>query len=182
MTELPSVDDVNQASQALGLGASAAELHGGLCGWLSAGGAPVREWPARVLADDNLPTPAEGDALARLLDASMAQLEDRDFAFELLLSDASDTATQADALFTWARAFLGGFGLGSGQNRPALSEEGDEALTDLAKLAQASSEDFESGNDDDEDALAEIEEFIRVAVLLLHGDCVMAARHRQRLN
>jgi len=174
MTELPSVDDVNQASQALGLGASAAELHGGLCGWLSAGGAPVREWPARVLADDNLPTPAEGDALARLLDASVAQLEDRDFAFELLLSDASDTAAQADALFTWARSFLGGFGLGSGQNRPAL--------TDLAKLAQASSEDFESGNDDDEDALAEIEEFIRVAVLLLHGDCVMAARHRQRLN
>ena len=68
------------------------------------------------------------------------------------------------------------------EDRPALSEEGDEALTDLAKLAQASSEDFERGNDDDEDALAEIEEFIRVAVLLLHGDCVMAARHRQRLN
>ncbi|PCU46684.1 YecA family protein, partial [Listeria monocytogenes] len=50
------------------------------------------------------------------------------------------------------------------------------------KLAQASSEDFESGNDDDEDALAEIEEFIRVAVLILHSDCVMAVRHRQRLN
>jgi len=112
----------------------------------------------------------------------VAQLEDRDFAFELLLSDSDDTAAQADALFTWARSFLGGFGLGAGQQRPALSEEGEEALNDLAKLAQASSEDFESGNDDDEDALAEIEEFIRVAVLILHGDCVMAARHRQRLN
>jgi uncharacterized protein YgfB (UPF0149 family) len=112
----------------------------------------------------------------------VAQLEDRDFAFELLLSDSDDTAAQADALFTWARSFLGGFGLGAGQQRPTLSEEGEEALNDLAKLAQASSEDFESGNDDDEDALAEIEEFIRVAVLILHGDCVMAARHRQRLN
>ncbi|WP_457317978.1 UPF0149 family protein, partial [Stenotrophomonas sp. P5_B8] len=71
---------------------------------------------------------------------------------------------------------------GAGGQRPPLSEEGEEALSDLAKLAQASSEDFESGNDDDEDALAEIEEFVRVAVLLLHGDCVMAARHRQRLN
>jgi len=135
-----------------------------------------------VLADDALPVPAEGDALSRLLEASVAQLEDRDFAFELLLSDAGDTAAQADALFTWARAFLGGFGLGAGGRRPTLSEEGEEALNDLAKLAQASSEDFESGNDDDDDALAEIEEFIRVAVLLLHGDCVMAARHRQRLN
>ncbi|RRU17361.1 MULTISPECIES: UPF0149 family protein [Stenotrophomonas] len=182
MTELPTVQDVTQASQALGLGASAAELHGGLCGWLSAGGAAVREWPAKVLADDSLPAAQEGDTLDDLLTATVAQLEDRDFAFELLLTDATDTTSQADALFAWARAFLGGFGLGAGGNRPVLSEEGEEALTDLAKLAQVSVEDFESGNDDDEDALAEIEEFVRVAVLLLHGDCVMGARHRQRLN
>ncbi len=62
-----------------------------------------------------------------------------------------------------------------------LSEEGEEALQDLARLAQASSDEFDSA-DEDEDALAEIEEFVRVAVLLLHGDCVMGARHRQRLN
>ena len=36
--------------------------------------------------------------------------------------------------------------------------------------------------DRDEHALAEIEEFVRVAVLLLHGDCVLAPRHRQSLN
>ncbi|MEG2981738.1 MAG: UPF0149 family protein, partial [Stenotrophomonas sp.] len=135
MTELPSVDDVNKASQALGLGANAAELHGGLCGWLSAGGAPVREWPARVLADDNLPLPAEDDALSRLLQASVAQLEDRDFAFELVLVDAAEPLqARTDALFEWCRAFLGGFGLASGK-RPALSEEGEEALQDLARLA-----------------------------------------------
>jgi len=65
MTELPSVNDVNQASQAPGLGATAAELHGGLCGWLAAGGAPGNDWPARVLADDALQPVAEGSALAR---------------------------------------------------------------------------------------------------------------------
>lgn len=182
MTELPSVDDVNRASQAQQLGATAAELHGGLCGWLAAGGAPGNDWPARVLADDHLPPVTDDSVLGQLLQVTIKQLEDRDFAFELLLGDSSDVAQQADALFSWARAFLGGFGLGSGGRRPALSEEGEEALNDLAKLAQASSEDFESGNDDDEDALAEIEEFIRVAVLLLHGDVVLAARHRQRLN
>lgn len=182
MTELPDVDDVFRASQALGLGASPAELHGGLCGWLAAGGAPGNDWPARVLADDSLAPAAEGSALAQLLDATVKQLEDRDFGFELLLSDSGQTDAQVDALFSWARAFLGGFGLGSGHKRPVLSEEGEEALNDLAKLAQASSEDFDSDGEDDEEALAEIEEFIRIAVLLLHGDCVMAARHRQRLN
>ncbi|WP_210237399.1 hypothetical protein, partial [Mesorhizobium sp. M8A.F.Ca.ET.161.01.1.1] len=40
----------------------------------------------------------------------------------------------------------------------------------------------EAGGDDDDEALSEIEEFIRVAVLLLHGDVVLASRHRQRLN
>ena len=53
---------------------------------------------------------------------------------------------------------------------------------DMASLARASSEDFEAGGDDDDEALSEIEEFIRVAVLLLHGDVVLASRHRQRLN
>lgn len=182
MTELPSVDDVSRASQAMGLGATAAELHGGLCGWLAAGGAPGKDWPAHVLADDALPPLDEDSALARLQQATLQQLEDRDFGFELLLTDSGETAVQVDALFSWARAFLGGFGLGSGQRRPALSEEGEEALNDLARLAQASSDDFDSDGEEDDEALAEIEEFIRVAVLLLHGDCVMAARHRQRLN
>jgi len=182
MSELPSAAAVAHASQALGLGASPAELHGALCGWLAAGGAPGNDWPARVLADDALPPLAQDSVLAELLQTTLSQLEDRDFGFELLLADGDGVAARADALFNWVRAFLGGFGLGSGGRRPTLSEEGEEALNDLARVGAVSSEDFDSDEDEDEDALAEIEEFVRVAVLLLHGDCVMAARHRQRLN
>jgi uncharacterized protein YgfB (UPF0149 family) len=36
--------------------------------------------------------------------------------------------------------------------------------------------------DADEDALEEVSEFIRVAVLLLHSDCVLGPRHRRKLN
>lgn len=181
MTELPAVDDILNASQSLDLGATPAELHGGLCGWLAAGGADLQQWPAKVLADDNLPVLERDSVLDQLRLATVAQLEDRDFAFELVLADpAAPLQARTDALFDWCRAFLGGFGLASGK-RPLLSEEGEEALQDLARLAQASSDEFDSG-DEDEDALAEIEEFVRVAVLLLHGDCVMGSRHRQRLN
>ena len=63
---------------------------------------------------------------------------------------------------------------------PPLSEEAGEALTDLARLAAASPQD--DGDEEDEQALVEIEEFVRVAALLLHGDCVLAARHRQQFN
>lgn len=181
MNELPDYNAVASQAAALGLAATPAELHGGLCGWLAGGGVDRTDWLAAVLADPGMPAPEEGSALARLRVATVAQLEDRDFGFGLLLADpAAALGERTGALFDWCRGFLGGFGLATG-TRPTLSEEGEEALGDLARLAAARSEEFEAG-DEDEDALAEIEEFVRVAVLLLHGDCVMAARHRKSLN
>lgn len=180
MAELPPIDEVAQASRHAGLAADPSELHGALCGWLSGGGEDAANWPARVLADDALPVPAPDSPLDELRRASAAQLEDRGFGFELLLPDLGDSLNdRAEALFEWCRGFLGGFGLAAGAN-PPLSEEAGEALHDLARLAQAAPE--SSDDEEDEHALAEIEEFVRVAVLLLHGDCVLAPRHRQSLN
>ncbi|RXR04243.1 UPF0149 family protein [Pseudoxanthomonas composti] len=180
MTGLPSVQEVEQAAQRLSLGASASELHGGLCGWLAGGGQASAQWPSKVLADDALaPVPA-GSVLETLQETSAQQLEDRSFGFELLLPPSDQGTTErAAALFDWCRGFLGGFGLAAGA-KPPLSEEGQEALGDLARLAQAAPETGEE--EEDQDALAEIEEFVRVAALLLHSDCVLATRHRQRLN
>ncbi|MFC3550808.1 UPF0149 family protein [Lysobacter cavernae] len=178
--ELPDLPAIEAQSRHLALAASPFELHGGLCGWLAGGGAPVREWPAKVLADDALAAPAEGSALDELRVASAAQLADRSFDFALLLPNAdAPLVERSGALFEWCRGFLGGFGLAAGA-KPPLSDEGSEALVDLAKLAAAQAQD--EGDEDDEAALVEIEEFVRVAVLLLHGDCVLAAQHRQRLN
>lgn len=107
-------------------------------------------------------------------------MEDRDFGFHLLVPDASaGLAERSGGLFDWCRGFLSGFGLAAGRD-PPLSEEGREALADLARLAAATAQD--EGDEDDEDALTEIEEFVRVAALLLHGDCAMAARHRRQLH
>ena len=180
MAELPLIDDVALASRQAGLAAEPSELHGALCGWLSGGGENVANWPAKVLADDTLPAPEADSPLDELRKVSASQLDDRGFGFELLLPEVEDSLDdRAEALFDWCRGFLGGFGLAAGA-RPPLSEEAEEALHDLARLAQAAPE--SSGDDEDEHALAEIEEFVRVAVLLLHGDCVLAPRHRQSLN
>ena len=177
-TALPTWSEIEAASRALSLAATPAELHGGLCGWL-AGGADDASWLTAVVEVQD-PMPVAGDALERLRRASAAQLDDRDFAFELLLPapDASLVA-RSKALFDWCRGFLGGFGLAAG-DRPGVSEEGREALADLARLAAAQPE--PDGDEEDEAALAEIEEFVRVAALLLHGDCVLAPRHRRQLN
>ena len=177
---MPSLQEVEAASRDHGLACGASELHGGLCGWLAGGGGAGSDWPARVLADESLPAVVPGGALDRLGSTTAAQMEDRDFGFDLLLPDAEATLyARSGALFDWCRGFVGAFGLAAG-SQPKLSDEGQEALADLARLARASAQD--EGDEEDEQALAEIEEFVRVAALLLHGDCALAARHRNRLN
>ena len=177
---LPELNDIDGAIRQLGLAIDPSELHGALCGWLAAGGAAVDDWLGPVLADDDAPPVTPGSPLDALRQASASQLQDRSFGFELLLPDAdAPLPRRSGAVFDWCRGFLGGFGLAAGAT-PSLSEEGTEALADIARLAAATAQD--EGDEDDEAALVEIEEFIRVAVLLLHGDCVLAARHRRGFN
>lgn len=181
MTEsLPSPADVDAAARAHGLGMDVAELHGALTGWLAGGGSGGPDWLAGVTADADMPQVAAGSVLDRMREATARQLDDRSFGFDLLLpDDDASLGERSGALFDWCRGFLGGFGLAAG-GAPGLSEESREALSDLARLAAAVPQD--DGDEDDEQALVEIEEFVRVAALLLHGDCVLAARHRQQFN
>lgn len=179
-TELPLLADVAAEAARLGLAMSAPELHGATCGWLAGGGATGQGWLGRVMADDAQAPPPPDGAIDQLLAASAAQLEDRDFGFELLLPEADASLEErSGALFDWCRGFLGAFGLAAGAE-PKLSDESTEALADLARLAMATPQ--EDGDQEDEAALAEIEEFVRVATLLLHGDCVLAGRHRRSMH
>lgn len=175
---LPAMSDVQDAIQARNLGMDAAELHGSLSGWLAGGGTSGPGWLAEVLAD---PAAAKAEGvLEELHQATVAQIEDPGFGFELLLPGQDAPLYQrTGALFEWARGFLGGFGLAAG-DEPPLSEEGREAMADIARLAAARPQ--EDGDEEDERALAEIQEFLRVAVLLIHGDCALGPRHRRRLN
>ena len=94
-------------------------------------------WKVTVAIADVAHYVKPGSALDRLRVATAAQLGDGEFTFQLLLGEpALPLRERAQALFDWCRSFLGGFGLASGK-RPALSEEGEEALQDLARLAQA---------------------------------------------
>jgi uncharacterized protein YgfB (UPF0149 family) len=180
--DMPDYAEVGVQIARLQLGVDAAELHGSLCGYLSGGRdtAGRGDWLARVMADPELGAVAQDSALDRLYLATEALLESPDFGFDLLLPDEeAPIGERGEALLGWCRGFLGGFGLSAGSD-PPLSEDGADALRDLAKMAgtELSYEDPEG----DEDALAEVAEFVRVAALLLHGDCVLGPAHRQSLH
>src|SRR5690606_27274190 len=154
---LPTLSEVEQACRESGLATPAPELHGSLCGWLAGGGDAAGNCLARVMVDDSLPAPAEGSVLARLQSATRSQFEDREFGLVLLgPDDDASLAARSGALFDWCRGFVGAFGLAAGGGAK-LSEEGEEALADLARLARATAQD--DGDEEDEAALAEIEEF-----------------------
>lgn len=179
-SEMPLRGDIDAAIRALGLATTASELQGALLGWLAGGGSADNDWLAAVMADPALPRPAPGSPLQRLRDHATGQLDARNFALDLLVADDdAGLGERSGSLFEWCRGFLGGFGLAAGAD-PPLSDEAREALADLAKLAAATPQ--EEGDEEDEAALAEIEEFIRVAALLLHGDCVLGPRHRRSMH
>ncbi len=168
---LPTFAAVQTELVALALGVDADELHGSLCGYLAAGGERTGSgWPQRLALD---PVPAGQLApqtpLGQLHAASIAQLEDSQFSFRLLLPESMDIEAQARGLIAWCRGFLGGFGLAGGR---AGSEDAREALADLGRIA-ATVPSFEDPEQDAE-SLEELVEFVRIAVLLLHNECAAA--------
>ena len=179
---LPDYDELDAQVTRLALGQDPSELHGALCGYLSGGSpAPGRDaWLGTVMADDAPEAIERDSALDRMYVASEALIEAPDFGFDLLLPSVDRPVRErGDAMIRWCRGFLGGFGLSAGAE-PPLSEESRDALADLAKMAASdlAYDDPES----DEQALEEVAEFVRVAALLLHSDCVLAPRHRRSLN
>ena len=175
---LPPYAAVAEQIAALALSVDPSELHGSLCA-LRCGNPHRANWLAEAMSDDAVAPPPPGSALAALDAATVAQLAEADFGLELLLpEDESPVSERGEALVSWCRGFLGGVGLAGIE--PQLGEEAREALEDVARIAESdvSYDDPEA----DEEALVEIEEFVRVAALLIHGDCLAGQHDRKRLH
>lgn len=165
--------DYNVLASALsqqGVGMTPAEMHGLLSG-IICGGNQDHSWTRLVhdLTNEGL---AFSQGLAQPLQALheniMTTLEDEGFMFQLMLPDDEDITVfdRADALAGWVNHFL----LGLGVTQPKLDKvtgETGEAIDDLRTIAQL-------GYDEDEDqeeleqSLEEVIEYVRVAALLCH--------------
>ncbi len=175
---LPSYAAVADQISALQLSVDPAELHGSLCA-LRCGNADRANWLAEAMSDDSVPLPPDHSPLGLLASVTAQQLDGADFGLELLLpEEETPVSERGEALVAWCRGFIGGAGLAGFVAQ--LSDEATEALEDVARIAES-----DVGYDDpeaDEEALAEIEEFVRVAALLIHGDCMAARTDRKRLH
>ncbi len=161
--------ELDAALAQMQLGTTASDLHGALTGWLcggsAAGAAGLLE--ALALESDDAHT---GDAAHRLLDRLCAQCREQlrasDASFAPLLP-AAPLAARADAMVDWCRGFLGGLGLTGAIGRHALPEDAREILADLGHIAAMP---VVCENEDDEQSLSEVLDFIRNGVLRLHAE------------
>jgi hypothetical protein len=176
--DLVGYDELDAAIVRLKLGSDASELHGSLCGFLAGGGALGRQSLLAALeleGEGTAPSTQDRALLDRLASQTRGELADPELGFEPLLpADDRPLSERAEALVEWCRGFLGGFGLAGAGAHAQLSDEAQEILRDFTTIA-GSAFDFGEENED-EDALIEVHEFVRMGAMLLFTECQGARR------
>ena len=162
----------------------ASECHGVLCGMLcTAHALDVRLWLRHATGhnesfayDDDGPEHVFLD-VARHTSVCIDEIE---VGFQPLIADAgAPLAERVRDVGAWCRGFISGLGLGA----PALEElSGDsrEFLRDVERIAQV--DERVDGDEDDERALMEILEYVRIGVLLLREETRARASRDDELD
>lgn len=157
---------------------TAAESHGCLCGLLcSEKSTNQREhWIARTAPNynhDDLLQREARDQLDKLYSTTIQQLNDPTCDFQLLLPDDEDhIQDRVDALAQWCQGFIMGLKLGGISELSQLPGNAAEVSQDIVEIAQACSYELDDQGDseEDENALEELVQYVRLGVLLLNEE------------
>lgn len=167
---LPSYPIVSDVIARLKLPYSVSQLHGLLCGYLTAGKSHQGEMMMRTLTTQDDASRAASRMLFDVLTVSQQQLDHLEFDFELLLPD-EETALldRAQAFTEWCEGFSQGLtiaGIGAAQLHDVDAQEALHHLSEFAKL------DYHALHmgENDEKAFMEVTEYARMAVLQIHTD------------
>jgi len=175
---LPDFRRVLQLSRGDLDAAELAECHGVLCGMICGeSGRTAADFLSHLMTLQ-LTREADGvlhDALIEAFNSTVQQLADEELRFSLWLpDDEQPLAERTRSLAQWCTGFLAGLGMGGPLQ--ALSDEAEEALTDLQQIARAGfslQKDDAGGtasNEEDEQAFCEIVEYVRVVTLILREE------------
>lgn len=185
MTDSRVYAALDELLAAAGVPISLAELHGGMCGAACVGGADAaRAWVRHSLADNGA-DPAVVERLqqefAVLAGNLSGALADFQLGFEPYLPGEDEPLEmRTRALASWCQGFLAGLGLaGSSRAGAILRGTGDaaEIVRDFAEIGKATVGEEEPGDEQQAGfAFAEIVEYVRVGVQIVHEELAAARR------
>lgn len=160
---------------------SAAEVQGMFCGMLG-GGMPLecQDWlepladfihQGETFSNDVI------DAFRNLYDNTCQQLVESDFALVLCLpEDSAPINERGQALLNWVQGFMLGFGLHQ-DDLTGCSEDVKEGLQDFAEIARM--DDEMSEDEESEQALFEVMEYVRVTAMLCFNELGKSPEQQQ---
>jgi yecA family protein len=179
----PTLQELKQLLQDLQLTSSASEVHGFVTGLLAAGVRLNKQQLIKVLEAHTETDQAFDNALiASLWQMQLATLEAlgaSEIIFTPLVPEDEFTLTErVIALSDWCQGMLSGFGLAvRGDDERLTKDDIQETLQDIVNIVHVGG-DFDSENEEDEQAYMELYEFVRLAVIHLFEEMSPREEHR----
>ncbi len=167
--------------------ADAAEAHGSLCGALcSMSPYKMQDWVNEILPDGAALSEESAAMIERVFSATATSFGEQGMEFEPLLPDDEQPLNgRANALALWCTGFLYGLGTGHISDLEALSGDVGEIVRDFTEISRATGDDAEA-DESNEQAYAELVEFIRVAAQVVYEELLPLRRQvypaQQRLH
>ena len=168
-------ETIDTRLKAIGLQITAAEAHGlvtGLiCGDFDRSLALMnRELLTEKPADDREFRESKAE-LTQMHAIINEQLRDMELGFRLLLpAENASIPGRAAALVNWCQGFMYGFGVSARESEKKLSPDAQEALQDLGEFTRLDTLAVSEDDEEEMEALTELEEYMRVAVITIHQD------------
>jgi yecA family protein len=180
MSRFPEILELEELLYRIDASMGAAEAHGALCGMLCARGTvELSEWVDHVIGEQEQGSDLLHDVvhkLSELHQATLDMINDASGDFKLLLPDDDDSLPErVEAIAAWCQGFIYGLAAGGIQQESELPEDAEELLKDMVEISRAGHDVDDGGNeaaneDEDEVALMEIEEYVRMGVLLIYEE------------
>lgn len=181
---LPDYDDFLESIAPLNLNFTPSYLHGLMCAYLCAGEGSQGEAYFRALSNNKtgMATRSAMLSLFSVYSISQQHIAHFDFEFSLLMPDDSYLLEDRALAFSqWCEGFLQGLEAAGIGPEHCFEEEAQEVLGHLSEFAKLDVGSLEV-DDEDENALMEVYEYTRMAVLRLHCELASKEESMELLN
>lgn len=180
MGQFPEIVELEELLYRIDAAMGAADAHGALCGMLCARGTiELSEWVDHVIGEQEQGNEMLHDVVHKLSELHQSTLEmmnDATGDFKLLLMDDDDPLSErVVTLAAWCQGFIYGLAAGGIKEGSELPEDTAELLKDMIEISRAGHDVDDTGveesdGNDDEEAYMEIEEYVRMGVLLIYEE------------
>lgn len=180
MRQFPEIVELEELLYRIDAAMGAADAHGALCGMICARGTiELSEWVGHVIGEQEQGNELLHDVVHKLSELHQSTLEmmnDATGDFKLLLMDDDDPlAERVETLAAWCQGFIYGLAAGGIKEGNELPEDTAELLKDMIEISRAGHDVDDTGVEesdvnDDEEAYMEIEEYVRMGVLLIYEE------------